>query len=134
MIFLTAEEIVHIADRVLEGNVGIKDLGLIESAVARPQASAFGEDAYPTIHDKAAALLHSVVQNHALVDGNKRLGLASVAVFYRINGWRLAATNDEAYDLVIAIASGKMREVGEISGHLGELAERLGVEPAGAKE
>ncbi|CAN5632238.1 MAG: type II toxin-antitoxin system death-on-curing family toxin [Iamia sp.] len=118
MIFLTVEEVLHIATRVLGTEPGVRDIGLIESAVARPEASVFGEDAYPTIHEKAAALLHSLVQNHALVDGNKRLGLAGVVAFYGINGWRFEATNDEAYDLVIAIATGELREVVDIADRL----------------
>lgn len=125
MIFLTVEEVLHIATRVLGAEPGIRDLGLIESAVARPQASAFGEAAYPTVHHKAAALLHSLVQNHALVDGNKRLGLASVITFYGVNGWTFEATNDEAHDLVLAIATGERRDVDEIAGCLGELVSRL---------
>lgn len=114
---LTVEDVLLIAERTL-GSAPVRDIGLIESAVARPAATLFGEDAYPTIHQKAAALLHSLVQNHPLVDGNKRLGLTSVTVFYGLNGWRLTATNDEAYDLVIAIASGELREVASIAARL----------------
>ncbi len=84
----------------------------------RPQASAFGQDAYPTIHHQAAALLHSLVQNHALVDGNKRLGLAGVIAFYGVNGWRFEATNDQAYDLVLATATGGITEVEELAQRL----------------
>ena len=71
-----------------------------------------------TIHDKAAALLHSVVSNHALVDGNKRLGLGAVIAFLGLNGWRLTLTNDEAYDLVIAVASGEISDVADDRGAL----------------
>lgn len=123
MIYLTVEEVLHIAERVLGTEPGVRDAGLIESAVARPQASVFGEDVYRTIHEKAAALLHSIVQNHALVDGNKRLGLASMAVFYAVNGHRLAGTNDEAYDLVTAIARSELGDVTAIARRLAELVE-----------
>lgn len=85
--------------------------GLLEAAAARPQASAFGVDAYPSLHEKAAALLDSIVRNHALVDGNKRLGLAAVIAFYGLNGRRLTMSNDEAYDLVIAVASDQFDDV-----------------------
>jgi len=123
VIYLTVEEILHIGTRVLGGEPMVRDVGLLESAAARPQATVFGEDAYPGIHEKAAALLHSVVQNHALVDGNKRLGLATTTVFYALNGRRVRATNDEAYDLVIAVARGELREVAEIASRLEELVE-----------
>lgn len=126
MIYLTVEEVLHIAARVLGGEPMVRDVGLIESAVARPQATVFGADAYPGLDDKAAALLHSIVQNHALVDGNKRLGLASLAVFYTVNGFRMTATNDEAYDLVIAIARGDLRDVGEIAARLAPLVAPWG--------
>lgn len=117
MIFLSVEDLVHIAERTL-GTVEIRDVGLLESAAARPQARAFGEDAYPRLHLKAAALLHSIAGNHALVDGNKRLALAGTIVFLGINGQVLTLTNDEAYDLVYGVASGAMRELAEIAEQL----------------
>lgn len=117
MIYLDVEDLLYIARRLLP-QLELRDVGLLEAAAARPQATAFGEDAYPSVHDKAAALLHSTVRNHALVDGNKRLGLAAVIAFYGMNGHRLTLTNDEAYDLVMAIASGELDDV-----HL--IAERL---------
>lgn len=120
MIYLDLEDLLHIAERTLGGPAVIRDRGLLESALARPQASAFGEPAYPTIHEKAAALLHSVARNHALVDGNKRLALAAVIAFYGLNGRRLTFTNDEAYDLVTAVASGERNDVPEIAAVLAE--------------
>lgn len=124
MIYLTTDEVLHIAERTLGTAPGVRDGGLIESAVARPRATVFGEDAYGTIHLKAAALLHSLVQNHPLVDGNKRLGLATTIVFYGINGFRFTATNDEAYDLVIAIATGELREATDIAMRLERLVSQ----------
>lgn len=117
MIYLTVEELLYVAERTL-GAVEVRDMGLLESAVARPRASAFGADAYPTVHAKAAALLHSIARNHALVDGNKRLALAGVIAFYGLNGTRLTLTNDEAYDLVIAVAAGDVDEVNAIADRL----------------
>lgn len=111
MIFLGLDELLHVAVRTLGAEPQVRDPGLLESALARPQASAFGEDAYPTTHEKAAALLHSVARNHALVDGNKRLALAATIAFFGMNGIRLTLTNDEAYDLVIDVASGGLDEV-----------------------
>jgi len=115
VIFLNLDELLYVAVRTLGAEPEIRDLGLLESALARPQASAFGEDAYPTIHEKAAALLHSVARNHALVDGNKRLALAAAIAFYGVNGMRLTLTNDEAYELVIDVASGRLDDVPAIA-------------------
>lgn len=115
MIYLDLEDLLLIAARVVDGDVQVRDVGLLESAAHRPRTTVFGSDAYPRLHQKAAALLHSVVANHALVDGNKRLGLASVIAFLGLNGWRLTLTNDEAYDLVIAVAAGDLADVDEIA-------------------
>ncbi|MGH7621412.1 MAG: type II toxin-antitoxin system death-on-curing family toxin [Gemmatimonadaceae bacterium] len=118
MIFLNLEELLHVATRTLGSPPEIRDVGLLESALARPRASAFGEAAYPTIHEKAAALLHSLARNHALVDGNKRLALAATIAFYGMNGMRLTLTNEAAYQLVIEIASGGLNEVPKIASAL----------------
>ena len=119
MIYLTVPELLHVARRALGFEPKIRDIGLLESAAARPAASAFGEDAYPGLDAKAAALLHSLVRNHALVDGNKRLALAGVIAFYGVNGRRLTLTNDEAYDLVMAVAGGHLDTVTGIAARLG---------------
>jgi death on curing protein len=111
VIFLDLESLLHVATRTLGADPAVRDLGLLESALARPQASAFGEDAYASIHSKAAALLHSLARNHALIDGNKRLALAATIAFMGMNGIRLTLTNDEAYDLVIAVATGELDDV-----------------------
>jgi death-on-curing protein len=96
----------------------VRDVGLLDSAAHRPQASAFGKDAYPTVHEKAAALLEAVARNHALVDGNKRLAWAAPAVFYDLNGFELAPpTVGQAVELMVAVAGGQME--------LGKLGERL---------
>ncbi len=104
--YLSAEDLVELARRLLGDPPPIRDMGLLGAAAARPQASAFGEDAYPDIWTKAAALLHSVVNNHPLVDGNKRLGWLATAVFLELNDASVStATNDAVYDLVMTIAS-----------------------------
>ena len=90
----------------------------MKSAAARPQATAFGADAYPDLHTKAAALLHSLARNHALLDGNKRLALAAVIAFYGINGRRLTLTSDAAYGLVMAVAAGQLDSVDDIAATL----------------
>jgi death-on-curing protein len=93
----------------------VRDYGLLESALARPRATAFGEDAYACIHDKAAALLHSLARNHALADGDKRLALAATLAFYGMNGLRLTLTNDQAYDLTIDLATGRLTDIPKIA-------------------
>lgn len=118
MIYLTLPELLHIAARALGSEPDTRDLGLLESAVARPQATVFGADAYPDLDAKAAALLHSLARNHALVDGNKRLALAGVIAFYGVNGRRLTLTNDQAYDLVIDVAAGHLDSVDVIAARL----------------
>lgn len=116
MRYLDVEDLVHLADLAVGGQAAVRDFGLIASAAARP-SSGFGDyEAYPDIHQKAAALLHSLVRNRALVDGNKRLGWTACVVFYDINGWEVDAPDDPAYDLVIAVAEGSLdvREVAEV--------------------
>lgn len=115
MIFLNLEELLHVAARTLGAEPEIRDLGLLESALARPQATAFGEAAYPTIHEKAAALLDSLARNHALIYGNKRLAFAATIAFYGMNGMRLTLTNDQAYELVIDVAKGRLTDAPTIA-------------------
>ena len=115
MIYLTLPELLHVAERTLGPDYAVRDHGLLEAALARPQATAFGKDAYPDLQAKAAALLHSIARNHALIDGSKRLALAAVIAFCGLNGRRLTLTNDAAYDLVISVASGKLDTVEEIA-------------------
>ena len=125
MIYLTLPELLHIAERALGGEPQVRDYGLLESAAARPKAIAFGGDVYPDLDAKAAALLHSLARNHALVDGNKRLALAAVIAFYGVNGRRLTLTNDQAYDLVIDVAAGHLTSVDDIAARLRTATEPL---------
>jgi death-on-curing protein len=122
VIYLDVEDLLHVAERTI-GNVEVRDLGLLESAAARPRASAFGEDAYPSLLEKAAALIHSIARNHALVDGNKRLALAGGIAFLGVNGLRLTMSNDEAYDFIISIATGELDDVQGIADALRRHAE-----------
>ena len=123
MIYLTVPELLYVAERALGFEPKVRDLGLLEAAAARPAASAFGQDAYPGLDEKAAALLHSLARNHALVDGNKRLALAGTIAFYGINGRRLTLTNDQAYDLIMAVAEGRLDTVTEIAARIGPATE-----------
>ena len=104
--YLELEDVVALAAILFGDPPPIRDIGLLGSAVARPRTSAFGQDAYPDILTKAAALLQSIVNNHALIDGNKRLGWLSTAVFLEVNGVKaLRISNDDVYDVVIWVAA-----------------------------
>ncbi len=104
--YLSLEDLLDLVN-VLEAGP-VRDLGLLDSACHRPQASLFGQEAYPTLAGKAAALMHSLAGNHALVDGNKRLALLAIVVFLRINGYVLDLTDDEAFDLTMSVAEGQL--------------------------
>jgi len=114
VICLNIGELLHVAERVL-GEVAVRDVGLLEAASGRPQATAFGQDAYPDLVAKAAALTHSLARNQGLVDGNKRLALAGSLAFLGMNGQRLTLSNDEAYELVMAVATGSLDDVADIA-------------------
>ena len=104
--FLDLDDLVDLARTLLGDPAPIRDIGLLGSAAARPQTTAFGEDAYPELITKAAALLQSIVNNHALVDGNKRLGWLATAVFLELNGVKASRTsNDDVYELVMWTAA-----------------------------
>ncbi len=105
--YLAAEDLVQLASLLLGDPPPIRDLGLLGSAAARPQTTVFGEDAYPDVWTKAATLLQSIVKNHPLIDGNKRLGWLATAAFLEINGVAAAsATSDDVYGLVVSVAAG----------------------------
>jgi death-on-curing protein len=110
--YLALDDVLYIAARL--GQPHPRDLGLVESAVARPRTTVFGSDAYPDVHTKAAGLLHSLARNHAFVDGNKRVAWLAAGAFYWTNGYELDAPDDPAYDLVIEVAQGQ-RDVPEIA-------------------
>ena len=102
--YLALEDVLYLAARL--GEPTPRDIGLVESAVGRPQATVFGPDAYPDLHHKAAALLHSLARNHAFLDGSKRVSWLAAGACYYANGWVLDAPEDPSYDLVIAVATG----------------------------
>jgi death-on-curing protein len=111
------------AAAVAPGDLLVRDVGLLESAIARPRASAFGEDAYPDLHQKAAALLESLARNHALIDGNKRLAWVATRYFLIINGSELHAPSPQEADrFVRAVAEGQV----ELADAARRLAERSG--------
>lgn len=105
--YLTLQDLMEIADGII-GDFAVRDVGLLASAAARPAATAFGLDAYPSTAEKAAALMHSLARNHALVDGNKRLAWSAARVFLLMNGRDLVIAVDEAEDLVLSVARGEL--------------------------
>ena len=104
--YLTLDDLLTIVERYRLPPV--RDVGLLDSASHRPRTTVFGEDAYPTLDEKAATLMESIVRNHPLVDGNKRLGWLSAVLTYTLNGVRIDAPEDDAYELVIGIAEGRI--------------------------
>jgi death-on-curing protein len=104
--FLNLDDVLDLCRKLLGDPPPVRDIGLLGSAVARPQTTLGEEAAYPTITEKAAALLQSLVINHALIDGNKRLGWLATAVFLEINNFSVAhVPNDDVYELVMHVAS-----------------------------
>ena len=106
--FLSLEDLLDIVSALTIGPV--RDLGLLNAAALRPQTTLMGQDAYPSTTAKAAALLESLTKNHALIDGNKRLGWAACSVFLSLNALPIRDTvsNDDVYELVIAVASSQI--------------------------
>jgi death on curing protein len=111
MRFLTLIEVLELHRRVIEqsgGAFGIRDIGLLESAIAQPQMTFGGEDLYPSLLEKAAALGFSIIMNHPFVDGDKRTGHAATETFLVLNGMEINASVDEQERAILAIASGEL--------------------------
>jgi death on curing protein len=124
VIYLTAEQVIAInASQV--GPDALRDRHLLESAVGRPQQSAFGEDAYPDIHTKAAALMHSLAKNHAFVDGNKRTALLAGIGFYGLNGYVFKGSDIDIIHLMVDLATGTIDDIPTIAEYLKKWAEPL---------
>jgi death on curing protein len=121
--YLTTEDLVRIATNILGGSPVVRDYGLLESAAARPATEVFGTEAYSDLWSKAAALAHSLIRNHALLDGNKRLGWVAMRVFLELNGVApLRPPVEDAETFVFAIAAGEVDDVIEITKRLRALA------------
>ena len=110
--FLDLSDVMGMMSRTGLGPV--RDIGLLDSAVMRPRSSAFGQDAYPDLATKAAALMHSIARNHALVDGNRRLALLATMTFLYLNGYDSTSGQKEAVELVLGVATG-LFDVAEIA-------------------
>jgi len=118
--YLTVQEALDLAQLACgEQEVAVRDLGLLVSALHRPQSQMFGVEAYADVFEKAAALLQSLAINHPLVDGNKRTAWMCVVVFLDLNGVdMLEVDQDRAFDLMLDVAAGKAEEVAWIAGEL----------------
>ncbi len=116
--YLDLDDLLEIARAAVGEDFAVRDYGLLESALARPRASVFGADAYSSLHLKAAALMHSLARNPALVDGNRRLAWTACRTFLAVNGQWIRASEDDRFDFVIEVATGELVD-------LAGIAERL---------
>ncbi len=110
MEFISVDDIIQAHDELLQltgGMAGLRDLGALESATAQPMMTFGGQDLYPSLEEKAAALAFSLKSNHPFVDGNKRVGHAAAATFLRLNGYRIVADVDDQEAMILAVASGQ---------------------------
>lgn len=120
--YLTVADLLKVNAAVLGGQPpAIRDAGLVAAAVARPAATLFGEDAYPDLAGKVAAMMHSIVRSHPFLDGNKRTGWVAARLMTRLNGHAIALSENEAFDLVVELATADTE--------VPALAKRLKVEP-----
>jgi death-on-curing protein len=108
--YLSLHELLTLHERIAEqsgGGIGVRDIGLLESALAQPRQSFGGTDLYPSLVEKAAALGFSLIANHPFVDGNKRIGHAAMEIFLVLNGYEIDAGVDEQERVVLAVAAGE---------------------------
>ena len=113
MRYLYPKQVLYLYQEIIKqsgGTVGLRDAGLLESAVYRPQASFGGQDLYPDLFSKAAALGHSIILNHPFVDGNKRIGFEAMRLMLRLNGHDVHASVEAKFNFVIDIAKGARTE------------------------
>ena len=113
MNYLYPKQLLYLYQQILErtgGSMGVRDQGLLESAVYRPQATFGGQDLYLDLFSKVAALGHSIIHNHPFVDGNKRVGFEAMRLMLRLNGCDVRATVEQKFNFVIAIAKGTLTE------------------------
>jgi death-on-curing protein len=108
--YLSLEEWLVLHQRLIQrtgGSRGVRDLSLLESEIAPPQASFSNGDLYPDLWSKAAALMHSLIKNHPFVDGNKRTAITATGIFLELNGHTLTASNEEVVDFTVRVAMGE---------------------------
>jgi death on curing protein len=124
--YLDLDDLLEIARHAIGNGVAVRDYGLLESALARPRASVFGQDAYADVHLKSAALMHSLARNHALVDGNKRLAWTACRTFLALNGEWISAPEDQRFEFVMRVATGAEPDLDEIAAQLRAWSYREG--------
>lgn len=107
MRYLSRVELMIINEEIIGGGSRLRDMDLLESAVLRPQSSAFGHDAYPSVIDKAGAFFHSLSRNHAFVDGNKRTSTVATILFLELNGYRVTWQPEQALTFILEVATGQ---------------------------
>jgi len=120
MIYLTPEQVLFIHSRLVaetSGSHGVRDLGLLESAVARPRATFDGKELYPDLFTNTAALMDSLINNHPFLDGNKRTGITAAGLFLLINGWKLTVSQEDLETITLQVAKDGM-EVTALAGWL----------------
>ena len=125
--YLSITKVLFVHDRAVKefgGSFGIRDIGLVESAVARPQASFDGNDLYQSIYDKTAALLQSLLKNHPFVDGNKRTAWVSAVALLKMKGWQIIAKEDEVVEFMVRVANENL-SVDEIAGWVKKNCKKL---------
>ncbi len=121
--YLSLEQMLRLAELATGAEPLVRDLGTIASAAERPRSVAFGQELYPDLLTKAAAVLHSIAKFHPLVDGNKRFAWTAAGVFCELNGAYVIATNDQAFILTMAVAAGRLDEVPDIAKELSALVQ-----------
>jgi death-on-curing protein len=130
--FLTVPQILFLHTRLIDetgGSHGLRDLGLLEAAQARPQATFEGKLLYPDLFDQAAALMHSLINNHPFLDGNKRPGITAAGLFLQLNGYQLTVGNDELESFTLKVASSRL-DIAEISAWLKTFSQPIEQNPS----
>jgi death on curing protein len=122
--YLTTDDLWKINEEVTQSLPYVRDVNLLHSAVARPRLSFYGQPQFPTLHDKAAAIMESLAYHHLFADGNKRTALKAVTLFLELNGWQPTWTDQEEYDYFLEVAQGQ-HPVDQIAGWLREHTEKL---------
>lgn len=125
--YLSIAQVLYIHDQMIKqfgGSFGVRDIGLLESAMARPGATFNGQNLYTDIFDKAAALLQSLLKNHPFVDGNKRTALTSAGLFLKINGWQLINNHEKEVEFGVKVDNTNLT-LEQISEWLKEHSEKI---------
>ncbi|MCA1604421.1 MAG: type II toxin-antitoxin system death-on-curing family toxin [Acidobacteria bacterium] len=122
MRYLTVSEVLLVNEQEVGPDL-LADFGLLEAAILRPQQSVFGSDAYPDMHTKAAAMMHSIIRNHAFIDGNKRTGVLAMILFHNLNGYRIETVQEDLIALALDIAEGQIDVEGSPA------SSRVGLDP-----